>query len=74
MSIPLDRLYHYIESIAKEIRGDDVLIYRFFPHGSKNINDLNCTKNHTVDQNIYVLFQATLLKSTQLFWVSWHTC
>jgi hypothetical protein len=33
MSIPLDRLYHYIENIAKEIRGDDVLIYRFYPHG-----------------------------------------
>jgi hypothetical protein len=40
MSIPLDRLYHYIENIAKEIRGDDVLIYRFYPHGSKKIEDL----------------------------------
>jgi hypothetical protein len=41
MSIPLDRLYHYIESVAKEIYKGDVIIYRFFPHGSKNINDLN---------------------------------
>ena len=41
MNIPLDRLYHYIENIASEIYGDTVLIYRFFPHGSKNINDLN---------------------------------
>jgi hypothetical protein len=40
MSIPLDRLYHYIENIAKEVRGDDVIIYRFYPHGSKNIDDL----------------------------------
>jgi hypothetical protein len=40
MSIPLDRLYHYIENIAKEIRSDDVLIYRFWPHGSKKIEDL----------------------------------
>jgi hypothetical protein len=47
MSIPLDRLYHYIENIAKEIRGDDVLIYRFFPHGSKNIEDLSSIKSHT---------------------------
>jgi len=53
MSIPLDRLYHYIEDIAKEIRGDDVLIYRFFPHGSKNINDLYCTKDYTIEDNIY---------------------
>lgn len=40
MSIPLDRLYHYIESIAKEVRGDDVIIYRFYPHGSKKIEHL----------------------------------
>jgi len=43
MSIPLDRLYHYIENIAKEVRGDDVIIYRFYPHGSKKIEDLNPT-------------------------------
>ena len=41
MSIPLDRLYHYIESIAQEIRGDRVIIYRFYPHGSKNVKNLN---------------------------------
>jgi hypothetical protein len=41
MSIPLDRLYHYIESVAHEIRGDNVLIYRFYPHGSKKIDDFS---------------------------------
>jgi hypothetical protein len=41
MNIPLDRLYHYIENIAQEIYGDRVIIYRFWPHGLKNINDLN---------------------------------
>jgi hypothetical protein len=41
MNIPLDRLYHYIENIAKEIYNDSVLIYRFWPHGSKNIQDLS---------------------------------
>lgn len=40
MSIPIDKLYHYIESIAREISGDDIVIYRFYPHGSKNIEDL----------------------------------
>lgn len=39
MSIPLDRLYHYIESVAKDVYGDTI-IYRFWPHGSKNIEDL----------------------------------
>lgn len=41
MNIPLDRLYHYIENIAQEIYGARVIIYRFWPHGSKNINNLN---------------------------------
>jgi hypothetical protein len=40
MSIPLDRLYHYIRDVAEEVRNDYILIYRFYPHGSKNINDL----------------------------------
>lgn len=53
MSIPLDRLYHYIESVAQEIRDDNVLIYRFYPHGSKNINDLCCTRNHSFDEYTY---------------------
>jgi hypothetical protein len=41
MNIPLDRLYHYIENVAQEIYSDRIIIYRFYPHGSKNINDLN---------------------------------
>ena len=40
MSIPLDQLYHYIENVAQEIYNDRIIIYRFYPHGSKNINNL----------------------------------
>ena len=40
MSIPIDKLYHYIESVAQDIRGDDIVIYRFYPHGSKKLEDL----------------------------------
>lgn len=47
MSIPLDRLYHYIESIADKVYGDSVIIYRFWPNGSKNINDLSMLKPAT---------------------------
>lgn len=43
MSIPLDRLYHYIEYVAQEARGNNVLIYRFYPHGSKKLSDLSPT-------------------------------
>jgi hypothetical protein len=40
MSIPLNRLYLYLERVAQEIFGNDVIIYRFFPDGSKKIEDL----------------------------------
>jgi len=37
MSVPLDRLYNFLQDIASR---DDLIIYRFFPHGSKKITDL----------------------------------
>jgi hypothetical protein len=40
MTIPLDRLYHYIDTQAQAVYGDSVIIYRFWPHGSKNLQDL----------------------------------
>jgi hypothetical protein len=40
MSIPLDKLYHYIKDVVERIHGDHVIIYRFYPHGSKKIEDL----------------------------------
>ena len=40
MSIPLDRLYYYVESIAEEVHGDSIIIYHFYPHGSKNIKNI----------------------------------
>ncbi len=39
MSIPIDRLYHYIESVACKVHGD-VVISHFWPHGAKKIEDL----------------------------------
>jgi hypothetical protein len=41
MSIPLDRLYQYIQCQAQQIWQDRVLIYRFYPHGSKDFHDLS---------------------------------
>jgi hypothetical protein len=35
MSVPLDRLYNYLDGLCNQ----DVLIYRFFPHGSINLHD-----------------------------------
>jgi len=44
MSIPLDRLYHFVESVAQDIFQDRVVIYRFYPHGSKNIENMTPLK------------------------------
>jgi hypothetical protein len=35
MSVPLDRLYNFLQDICNQ----DVLIYRFLPHGSRKIDD-----------------------------------
>jgi len=52
MSIPLDRLYHYIESIAQKVYGN-IVIYRFYPHGSKKIEDLEDLKSYNwVDRRL----------------------
>ena len=40
MSIPLDQIYNYIDKVNNEIYNDCILIYRFWPHGSKKIQDL----------------------------------
>jgi|LakMenEpi03Aug12_release.lakeMendotaPanAssembly.Ray.scaffolds.fasta_scaffold57899_4 hypothetical protein len=40
MSIPLDRLYQFVESVAQDILQDRVIIYRFYPYGSKNVEDM----------------------------------
>jgi len=36
MSVPLDRLYNHLDGLCNH----DILIYRFYPHGSKNLADL----------------------------------
>lgn len=45
MSIPLDRLYNFIDSLCDH----DVLIYRFFPHGSKKLEHLAPLHGHNPD-------------------------
>jgi hypothetical protein len=36
MSVPLDRLYHYLDDVVNH----DLLIYGWMPHGSRNLDDL----------------------------------
>ena len=36
MSVPLDRLYNFLHDVVNH----DITIYRFWPHGSKKLEDL----------------------------------
>jgi len=51
MSIPLDQIYNYINNINNEMYNDCILIYRWYPHGSKKIQDFAGLYNwyHSLD-------------------------
>ena len=42
MSIPLDRLYHFLESFSD----NNIIIYYFYPHGTKNWENLTTLKDY----------------------------
>jgi len=44
MSVPLDRLYHYLADVVNH----DLLIYRWAPHGSRKIEDLTQLNKHPI--------------------------
>lgn len=46
MSVPLDRLYNYVDGLCNH----DIVIYRFTPHGSKKLEDLQPI--HVIDHSI----------------------
>ena len=48
MSIPLDRLYDYVESLVQEFHTDNIVIYRFYPHGSKNLDNLRPLREYSI--------------------------
>jgi len=43
MTIPLDKLYYFLDNIVN----DDLVIYRWHPHGSKLLSDLKRFKNYS---------------------------
>jgi hypothetical protein len=43
MSVPLDRLYHYLDDCVNH----DLVIYRWAPHGSRKLEDLVPLKNYS---------------------------
>jgi hypothetical protein len=43
MSVPLDRLYHYLDDCVNH----DLLIYRWAPHGSRKLDDLKKVREYT---------------------------
>ena len=63
MNIPLDRLYYFINDIACKIYNDYVVIYRFWPNGSKNINDLNLLYEINSDFGVTTRCKQTMFPS-----------
>lgn len=51
MSVPLDRLYNYLRDVCNH----DIIIYRFFPHGSKKLTDCKLLSNE--HSNVELLTQ-----------------
>ena len=49
MNIPLDNLYHWIQGIIPV----PAIIYRFYPHGSKNISDLTTLTSNELSKLAY---------------------
>jgi hypothetical protein len=43
MSVPLDRLYHYLDDCVNH----DLVIYRWMPHGSRKLEDLKPITNYS---------------------------
>jgi hypothetical protein len=46
MSVPLDRLYHYLGDCVNH----DLVIYRWAPHGSRKLEDLTQLINYSSNQ------------------------
>jgi hypothetical protein len=44
MFVPLDTLYDYLDDVIKQ----DLVIYRFWPHGSKNLEHLTPKRDYTM--------------------------
>jgi hypothetical protein len=54
MSVPIDRLGQFIENITKEI-DDNALIYQFYPHGSKKLEDIADFSSLTWEQKMSMI-------------------
>ena len=48
MSVPLDRLYHYLTGIVNH----DLVIYRWMPHGSRKLEDLTSLHSYSWNQSM----------------------
>ncbi len=59
MSVPLDRLYNFLHDVCNH---HNLIIYRFFPHGSKKIEDLTMLLPETVKKSDVKLFAAKNIK------------
>jgi len=48
MTVPLDNLYHYVESQLNK----PATLYLFYPHGSRKLTNLSILRHYTVEQTL----------------------
>lgn len=54
MLVPLDQLYNFLDSVSEH----DLVIYRWFPHGSKKLTDLNENKIYS---DLYIIITPQVI-------------
>ena len=47
MFVPIDRLYDFLDQCVD----DDVIIYRFYPHGSRKLSDISMLRSYSKYQD-----------------------
>jgi hypothetical protein len=57
MFVPLDRLYDFLNQFVD----DDVIIYRFYPHGSKKLSDISMLYKYHTNWHNYTLSVPMLM-------------
>jgi hypothetical protein len=57
MSVPLDQLYNFLDGVS----GHDLLIYRWWPHGSKKWENLLPLRNYEIKGSVYQMTQPILI-------------
>jgi len=67
MSVPLDRLYHFLADCVNH----DLIIYRWTPHGSRKLDDLLPIKNYRLSE--FLNFPQMICHDQEPLWYDFYS-